>query len=118
MTESFTGGMVSCARSPRGRKRLVEMLARSALGTRAEDRQVAVVRVEPVLPDQSTQGALHLGASHAGHPATLPADEVGVLVATRGVVRRRPVAEVGVPDQAELVEQLEGAIDRGEVDRL
>ena len=49
---------------------------------------------------------------------TLPqrvADDVDVLVLGRAV-GRRAVAEVGVPDEAELLEQLERAVDGGDVD--
>ena len=47
----------------------------------------------------------------------IPADQVEVLVVGDRVVRRRAVAEVRVPDQAELLEDLERAVDGGDVDR-
>ena len=39
-----------------------------------------------------------------------------MLILTRRVIGRRPVRQVGVVDQAELLEQLEGAVDGGDVD--
>ena len=51
------------------------------------------------------------------HLLAIPADQVEVLVVADRVVRRRAVAEVGVPHQAELLEHLEGAVDGGDVDR-
>ena len=40
------------------------------------------------------------------HPVTIPADQVEVFVVADRVVRRSAVAEVGVPDQAQLLEDL------------
>ena len=45
-----------------------------------------------------------------------PADQVDVLVLADGVVGRRAVRQVRVGDQAELLEQLQRAVDGGDVD--
>lgn len=49
------------------------------------------------------------------HVSTDPADQVHVLGLVRVVVRRGSVRQVGVGDQVELLEQLERAIDGGDV---
>ena len=65
---------------------------------------------------RSPQRGEHLWVN--GHDAvTIPADQVEVLVVAHRVVGRGPVAEVGVADQAELLEHLERAVDRRDVDR-
>ena len=65
--------------------------------------------------------ALGSGVSTSGSTEmtrlTIPADQVEVLVVGHRVVGRRAVAEVGVADQAELLEHLERAVDRRDVDR-
>src|SRR3954447_16456590 len=82
-----------------------------------EDAQVAVVGPEPELADQRPEGILDPVPPDARDLVAPAADGVGVLVAGCRVVGRRPVGEVRVPDQAELVEELEGSVDGGEVDR-
>src|SRR5260370_9830360 len=49
------------------------------------------------------------------HLSAVPADEVHMIGLGREVIGRSAVAEVGVGDQAELLEQLERAVDRGDV---
>lgn len=55
-------------------------------------------------------------ARHLVHSAASMADQVNVLVFVRGV-GRRTVPEMGVPHQIHLLEQVERAVDRGDVDR-
>ena len=49
-------------------------------------------------------------------PAAAPADDVQVGRVLGEVVARRPVVDVGVPDQAELLQRLERAVDGGGAD--
>ena len=75
------------------------------------------VRAEAVVVPQSLQHRLEHCGVNGDHPVTIPADQVEVLVVADRVVRRGAVAEVCVPDQAELLEHLEGAVDGRDVDR-
>lgn len=69
----------------------------------------AVVNPEPI-----GQGVGDVGSqiSYRAAPVT---HDVDVLV-LRGTVAGRPVPEVGVPNQAQLLEELDGAVHRGYVD--
>ncbi len=44
------------------------------------------------------------------------ADEMYVLLLADGVIRGRAVGQVGMGHEAEFLEQLQGAVDRGDVD--
>ena len=84
----------------------------------AEDGQVTDVDHEALL----ARGAARRAArARQGQPRStrvaIPADQVEVLVVGDGVVRRGAVGQVRVAHQAELLEHLEGAVDRRDVDR-
>src|SRR5215469_3091868 len=101
--------------APRPGGSLLRVREPAAFAAGAEHGQVPHVGLEPVLGVQRRdQGARGLGGQ-LGHPATLAADQVHVLRLRREMVAGRAVPEVGVGDQAELLEQLERAVDRGEV---
>ena len=53
-----------------------------------------------------------------GHALTVPADEVDVVRLGRRMVRGGSVTQVGVTDQSELLEQVQRAVDGGDVDAL
>ena len=116
-------GRRSARRRPRPagrrRRRPVGRAADWSSGTSlaaAEDREVPTSVSKPCCsrsrPDQRV-GHVDVGL---GHRAAVAADQVEVVVAGRRVVGRRTVTEVGVGDQAELLEQLEGAVDGRDVD--
>src|SRR5215469_15468132 len=101
--------------APRPGGSLLRVREPAAFAAGAEHGQVPHVGLEPVLGVQRRdQGARGLGGQ-LGHPAALPADQVHMLRFGREVVARSAVPEVSVGDQAELLEQLEGAVDRGDV---
>lgn len=80
----------------------------------AEDGEVGQIHREAALvlqPRDDGGGQAGWGVDHA---AAVVADDVDVLV-LGGAVARSAVAEVGVGDQAEALEQLYGAVDRGHV---
>src|SRR4051794_18616105 len=90
---------------------------RVALLTTAEDGQVPDVHDEAVVAAQRlAQRREHLWVNR-DDAVTIPADQVEVLPLAHRVVRRGPVVEVRVPDQAELLEHLQGPVDRRDVDR-
>ena len=82
-----------------------------------EDGQVTHVGDETVGAAQLLDEVGGRGRTDRGDLATTAADQVEVLGRTRRVIGRRPVGEVGVPDETELLQHLEVAIDRGGVDR-
>ena len=74
------------------------------------------VGLEPVLfVERFHQRCRGLGRQ-LGNPAAVAADQVDVLGLGREVVAGRSVAQVGVADEAELLEQFQGPVDRGDVD--
>jgi len=86
-------------------------------GALAEDGQMTEVGLEVIaLAQPLRQRSSHLRVNRRD-PLTLPADDVEMLPAGGRVVRRAAVTQVGVPHQAELLEELQVAVDRREVDR-
>src|SRR3954465_8974405 len=81
-----------------------------------EDGEVTGVDGEPVLGRDPAHRTLDDLCRHLLDASALPADEVEVVRVVGGVVGRRAVAEMGVGDEAELLEQLERAIDGRDVD--
>src|SRR3954471_1017836 len=103
-------------RSNKGLRLLLLGILVLTLHTLAEDRQVADVDDEPLLLAQPVrERSDHLWVN-GDDAVTIPADQVEVLVVADRVVRRGAVGEVRVSDQAELLEDLEGAVDRRDVD--
>ena len=88
----------------------------SAVGAAAEDRQVAYVGLEAVPFVQGGDQGTDCVRADLGDPAAVPADQVHVVGVGGQVVGRRPVMEVGVGDHADVLEQLERAVDGGDVD--
>ena len=58
-------------------------------------------------------GHVHIGLDHV---LAVTAHQVQMVVAVGEVVGRRTVPEVGVADQAQFLQQLQRAVDRGNVD--
>ena len=52
------------------------------------------------------------------HAATSSAHQMEMFAISERVVRRRPIGEVGMPNQAEFVEQFQGSVDGREVDPI
>src|SRR5689334_2397791 len=78
----------------------------------AEDGQVPDVRHEAVRRVELLEERLQHRGPHRDHVAAAAADHVEVLVTAHRVVGRGAVTQVGVADQAELLEHLEVAVDR------
>src|SRR5581483_10038465 len=82
----------------------------------AEDGEVAHVGLEAVpLVEGGDQGTDRVRAD-LGDPAAVAADQVHVVGVGGQVVRGRAVPEVGVRDHADLLEQLERAVNGRDVD--
>src|SRR5260370_8899674 len=88
---------------------------RAAAVAAAEHGQVTDVGLEPMLATERAHHAPHGFRGDFRHLSAVPADEVHMIGLGREVIGRSAVAEVGVGDQAELLEQLERAVDRGDV---
>src|SRR6476619_1022093 len=85
--------------------------------TGAEDRQVPDVHDERVLlTEPLSQRRQHIRVN-GDDAVTIPADQMEVLVLGHRVVRRGAVAQMGVAHQAELLEDLQRAVDGRHVDR-
>jgi 4-amino-4-deoxychorismate lyase len=81
----------------------------------AEDREVGAVEDESLLALQAQGQGVGQVLRSVDHAAAGVADHVHVVVVGRPE-RRGAVAQMGMAHQPDLLEQLEGAIDRGEVD--
>src|SRR6266511_5499868 len=105
-----------CRRRPPRRAAAAAGRSGPALCTLPEECDVPDVHREAALRSEP----LHQVGDQPGgllhHVTATAADKVQVFILGR-VVRRGAVVKVGVPDQAELLEQLQGAVDRGDVDR-
>ena len=77
---------------------------------------MADIYLEPAFRPQSLGHLSQDLGRHLLDPITASADEVYVCPLARRVIGRRAVPEVGVVDQAELLEQLEGPVDGRNVD--
>ncbi len=80
-----------------------------------EDGEVRPVDREPAFVGQSSDQAVDQIVGCVDDATTSVADHVNVFI-IRESKGRRAVAEMGVPEQAELLEQLNRAIDGGRVD--
>jgi len=87
----------------------------AAVRAGAEDREVAGVDGEPVLGRDAAHGRLDELDRDLFDAAALAADEVEMVGVVSRVVGRRAVAQVRVRHQAELLEELEGPVDGGDV---
>src|ERR1700759_252629 len=88
----------------------------AAVGAAAEHGQVADVGIEPLLGLQGrNQRPGHVRADLGDLPAA-PADQVHVVGVLGQVVGGGAVPEVGVADHAQLFQQLQRAVDGGDVD--
>ena len=84
-------------------------------GTPTEDRQVGAIEPETPLVAQPAFEIVGEGGRGIDDSATVVAHHVDVIVLGRPE-GGRPVVEVGVPHEPELLEQFEGAVDRGQID--
>ena len=90
---------------------------RGAVWHTAEDGEVLHVGLEPeAAPQLARRTAPRPTTSASMHHVAVPADQVHVVVAVGEVVGRRAVPEVGVADQAQLLQQLQRPVDGGDVD--
>ena len=88
---------------------------RRAVGAAPEDREVLHVGLEAERAPQlrgEVGDHVHVGLDDV---RAVPADEVDVVMAVRQVVRRGAVPEVGMADQPELLQELQGPVDGGDV---
>ena len=76
---------------------------------------MADVGYEALLGTEPVDEPGHDGRRLVRHPTTLATDQVDVLGLRRGMVGRRTVAEVGMLDEADLLEQLQRAVHRRDV---
>lgn len=85
--------------------------------TRPEDGEVPDVRGEPLSVQQCGGERLHHVIGRLDDPSARAAHEVDVSRGCCRMVCRRAFREVGVPNQSEVLEQFEGPVHRGHVDR-
>src|SRR5690348_1156615 len=98
-----------------GRSPGASYFSAAAVGAGTEDGEMARVHGKAVLGGDAADGTFDDLHRHLFDATALAADEVEMVRVVGRVVGRRPVPEVGVRHEPELLEQLEGSVDRGDV---
>lgn len=77
-----------------------------------------VVGLEAIRLHQRCERGRSVGFTDADHLTATPAHQMNMLVIGTRVIGRRAIGQMRVPDHAEIIEEFQGPIDRGEIDRL
>jgi hypothetical protein len=88
---------------------------RAALTTTAKDREMRSVQHEVVVLCEPALEIVHQIRRRLEHPAADVTHHVDVVILRRPV-GRRPVPQMGVPNQSNRLEELERPVDGGEID--